>query len=280
MGQNRLGTPGFKFGASAFTLKIAAIVGMTCNHVANVFCTNMPDAAAILLYSLGGVTFPIMCYLLIEGYLHTSNLRKYALRLALFAIISQVPYSLLWGAIPNVLWTLLVCLGLLWAYDNFEKRWQFWLVAAFAYVATAPFDWGGVGIAMAVMFYLLRNQRNGIAIVMLIPLAATAISPICQLAEIYAAYGISPLTELIAIFDFNPETTALFLSMSDAENFILQSGFFVSKFSFIGYGTIGLGLASLLLYAYDGTRGKPLKFLFYAFYPAHLLVIWMISLVI
>lgn len=269
-----------RFGTSAFVLKIAAIVGMTCNHVANVFCTNMPDGAAILLYSLGGVTFPIMCYLLVEGYLHTSNLRKYAFRLGVFAVISQIPYSLLWGATPNVMWTLLVCLGLLWAYDNLEKRWQFWLITAVAYVATAPFDWGGVGIVMAVMFYLLRGQKNGIAIGMLIPLVATGIGPICQLIEIYAAYGISPLAELVAMFDLNAETAAIFLSLPDAGNHIPQAGFLVANFSFLGYSTIGFGLATLLLYSYNGTRGKPLKFLFYAFYPAHLIVIWAISLMV
>ena len=49
---------------SAFALKVAAIVGMTCNHIANVFGTELPGGVMVALYSLGGLTFPIMAYLL------------------------------------------------------------------------------------------------------------------------------------------------------------------------------------------------------------------------
>lgn len=267
-------------GISAFALKIAAIVGMACNHVANVFCTLMPDGLSLMMYSLGGLTFPIMCFLLTEGYRHTSDLRKYASRLAVFALVSQVPYSLLWGATPNVMWTLLICLGVLWAFDNIEKRWHFWLGTAAAYLLTSPFDWGGIGIAMALLFHVLRDRRNGIAIVMLVPFFATAINPAMNLLDMQQAYGLSVWSELAAIFGLTPEGSATMLTYPDGENLILQAGFFVANFSFIGYATIGFGLAALLLRAYNGRRGRPLKFLFYAFYPAHLMLIWLISLFI
>lgn len=67
----------------------------------------------VALYSLGGLTFPIMAYLLCEGYRHTSSVRRYAERLAVFAVVSQIPYSLLFGATGNVLITLLIGLGML-----------------------------------------------------------------------------------------------------------------------------------------------------------------------
>ena len=63
---------------TAFALKVAAIVGMTCNHIANVFGSELPGGAMVALYSLGGLTFPIMAYLLCEGYRHTSSVRRYA----------------------------------------------------------------------------------------------------------------------------------------------------------------------------------------------------------
>ena len=265
-------------GISAFALKIAAIVGMACNHIANVFCTLLPDCLSLVMYSLGGLTFPIMCFLLTEGYRHTSDLRKYATRLALFALISQIPYSLLWGGVPNVMWTLLICLGILWAFDNIEKRWVFWLGVVAAYFLTSSFDWGGVGIAMALLFHTLRNRRSGIALAMLVPFVATAINPAMNLLDAQQTYGLSIWSELTAILDFNPESSATMLAYSDAENLILQAGFFVTNFSFIGYATLGFGLATLLLCAYNEQRGRPLKFLFYAFYPAHLMLIWLASL--
>ena len=61
---------------TAFALKVAAIVGMTCNHIANVFGSELPGGAMVALYSLGGLTFPIMAYLLCEGYRHTSSVRR------------------------------------------------------------------------------------------------------------------------------------------------------------------------------------------------------------
>ena len=76
---------------TAFVLKVAAIVGMTCNHVANVFGSELPGGAMVALYSLGGLTFPIMAYLLCEGYRHTSSVRRYTERLAVFAVVSQIP---------------------------------------------------------------------------------------------------------------------------------------------------------------------------------------------
>ncbi len=326
---------------------------MTCNHVANVFCSLMPDGLAVFLYAVGGVTFPIMCFLLVEGYRHTSDLRKYATRLALFALISQVPYSLLWGPTPNVLWTLLIALGVLWAYDNLKPRWAFWLVLALAYFGTATFDWGSIGVVMALLFYLITNSpsvsnrfiqnrftqndfiqnasgenasgsgffthddsgennsetggfdplasgpesfgaeersqayagafnsavfgKAGLALVMLIPFAATLFDPVTALFGL-ASSGIPIWAELLAMFDFDASTSALFLSYSDPGLHILQAGFFAANFAIIGYATLGFGAATALLSSYNGRRGRPIKFFFYAFYPAHLFVIWILSL--
>lgn len=268
-----------RFGITGFTLKMAAIIGMACNHIANVFCYLMPDAMSVVLYSLGGLTFPIMAFLLVEGYFHTSDVRKYALRLAVFALISQVPYSLLWGATPNVLWTLLVGLGLLWAFDNLKPRWLFLPLFLAAYFVTAPFDWGGVGVAMIMLFYLLRNRRGGAAIVMLVPLIASIVSPLQSLADTQAL-GFNTAEALLAIFDFDTSTTPLPLAYDNPGNHILQAGFYVTNFGLIGYATLGFGLATLLIGFYSGKRGKPLKLFFYAFYPAHLALIWLLSLLV
>jgi len=42
----------------------------------------------------GGLCIPIFAFLLVEGFLHTSNFQKYLLRLLLCALISEVPYDL------------------------------------------------------------------------------------------------------------------------------------------------------------------------------------------
>ena len=65
-----------KLDISGFTLKVLAIVGMTCNHISHAFMPIMPHWVTFILYSFGGLTYPIMAFILVEGYIHTSNLKK------------------------------------------------------------------------------------------------------------------------------------------------------------------------------------------------------------
>ena len=73
---------------------------------------------------IGRITAPIMCFFIAEGYAHTSNLRRYALRLLFFAAVSHIPFLLLHGGLSQffettgVIWTLLMGLLAL----SFGKR--------------------------------------------------------------------------------------------------------------------------------------------------------------
>ena len=77
-------------------LKIIAIAAMTLDHCVAVF---MPQdmVGRWILRMLGRMAAPIMCYLIAEGYYHTSNLKKYMGRLLLVAVISHIPYNLCFG---------------------------------------------------------------------------------------------------------------------------------------------------------------------------------------
>lgn len=222
------------FGVDAFTLKIAAIVGMTANHVANVFGEALPGWAMVTLYSLGGLTFPIMAYLLCEGYRHTSDIRRYAMRLGIFAVVSQVPFSLLFGATGNVLITLLIGLGLLWSTNHVHST----SLRALAVVAglglSSLCDWGIIGPIMILLFWHLHDRPHGSALTML---------------AIALALGLPALSWALA------EPAALSVGV-------------------VGYYTVGFGLATLLIANYNGRRGRPMKWFFYAYYPAHLLALW------
>ncbi len=119
-------------GIDAFWLKVIAIVGMFSDHVGNVFGDMMPLWLKCLFFIPGGLTFPIMAYLMSEGYRHTSSFRRYVGRLLLFALVTQPIY--MWAfkfwvqpiaelpAVPllNILFTLAAGLFVLWLNDRME----------------------------------------------------------------------------------------------------------------------------------------------------------------
>lgn len=265
------------FEINSFALKIIAIAAMTCNHVANVFGPSLPGVIGFILYSLGGMTFPVMAFMLVEGYTHTSSIRNYALRLLAFAIVSQVPYSLLWGATPNVMFTLLVGLGVLWLSDNIESRPAFIAVFLAIIVFTANFDWGSIGIVVIYCFKHWNDDEHG-------ALKTTGLLVIILV--------LSNLTASEAFFEWfacltqlgcnNPTGCSVPVDSSSADfvSFVGFTGFSQSGFAILcemGYAVLGCGCAGVLLNRYNGKRGRSLKWFFYAYYPAHLFIIWIIS---
>ena len=81
-----------KTGMSSFALKTIAIIAMLIDHIAWAF---VPTGTILgqIMHIIGRITAPIMCYFIAEGYYHTHNMKKYALRLAIFALISHIAYN-------------------------------------------------------------------------------------------------------------------------------------------------------------------------------------------
>ena len=222
-----------KRGVSSFTLKVVAIVGMTFNHACYIFYPYLPAEALLLLFGFGGLTFPIMAFLLVEGYHHTSNIKRYAGRLLAFALVSQVPYGLFLAHNLNVLSTLLIGLGILYLYDTMESRGGFWLAAAALVTASALCDWGIIGPLMILMMRAIPDRRQGIVLPLLVPILGN---------------GLPALSDYMAAFD-------------------------PALLPFALYPLLGCTATIPLLLAYNGSRGRPMKWLFYAYYPAHILVL-------
>ena len=101
---------------SAAALHILAMTLMLMDHL---WATLLPSRD--WLTCAGRLAFPIFAFMAVEGYFHTHSFRKYALRLALFAVLSEVPFDLMYGGTwfypvhQNVIWTLLMgLLGIRW----------------------------------------------------------------------------------------------------------------------------------------------------------------------
>lgn len=238
-----------RFSISGSTLKIIAIVTMTIDHIAAVLLEPMLIAVSgewretlILLYQvlrgIGRLAFPIFCFLLVEGFLHTSNSRRYLLRLGIFAAVSEVPFDLAF----HQKW-----------YDSQYQNVFFTLFFGF--------------IAMMGIFWCRNRMTDGLRegkqwLYMLGFFGQFAVTLFCALAAWflhtdYGWYGVM----VIAL---------LYLLHTDKVKQILSG----AVLFFINLNLESLGAAAFLPIAlYNGKRGIRMKYFFYLYYPAHLLIL-------
>lgn len=122
----------------------------------------------IVLRSIGRLAFPIFCFLLVEGFLHTRNEMKYAGNLLLFAFISEIPFDLAFFDTPffmgaqNVYFTLFFGVTMMHFLKKQESNsWMQAVIVAVACVCAFLFkcDYMHWGILMIASFYLFRNMR-------------------------------------------------------------------------------------------------------------------------
>lgn len=220
-------------GIDSFALKLIAIVAMTCNHAAWVFGTTLPPVLLCIFYAVGGLTFPIMLFLLHVGYEHTRSVRNYALRLFVFALVAQVPYWLFLAHSANVLLTLLMCLGVFYFYDKWNHNVKFWLLFAVIAALSLFCDWGVMGPFMALVLHSYQDKRKRLIYSTAIPVLADGLP-------------------MVASFALAPSATSLGLLL---------------------YPLLGCSATIPLLLAYNGQRGRSLKWFFYAYYPLHIAVL-------
>ena len=227
----------YKYEISAFALKIIAILTMTCNHIANVFGESLPMGVRFPLYAIGGLTFPIMAFLIVEGYHRTSNLQKYMQRLLLFGLLSLFPFFWTLGESLNVLFTLLLGLVCLSLRDRMKNKPMFWVCFTGIVFSTVFCDWSLIGVPLIFAYGTVKGEKRRI----ILPAAAAT------------AFGLL----LIATMSLFFERDSILILMDCA------------------FSLAGLVVIPLLL-SYHGKRGyspPELRYLFYVYYPAHLLVI-------
>lgn len=152
---------------SAAGLHILAMFFMLLDHL---WATVVPGND--WLTCLGRLAFPIFAFLIAEGYFYTKNLKKYLLRLFLCALVSEIPFNLMYaGRIfyplhQNVLWTFLISLGLIRWNEKIREaklprrilRWMVSLLAGFLLGTVTFVDYYGYGVLMVLVFYFFRGN--------------------------------------------------------------------------------------------------------------------------
>ena len=226
---------------NGFHLKLIAICTMLIDHMGY---TLFPGV--MWLRCVGRVAFPIFCFLIAEGCVYTHDRKKYAARLLVFALLSEIPYNLMnsgmiWDPYDqNVLWTLLTGALVCWLIDWALKKCTplsfvltgaamvaaYWLLEAFRT------DYGGWGMLLVAAFYGVHRAPSGAVVKM-----------------IAQAFGLA----------------------------------FFSLGVMGGYLSIELwSLVSLApIWLYNGQRGfshKAVQYGFYTFYPVHILILSLIAM--
>ena len=151
---------------SAFALKIIAMVTMFIDHlfascidpygvdVWNISRHIVPGTGTTLYWigrMIGRIAFPIFCFQIVEGVRYTKNWKRYMARLALLALISEIPFDLMYGGTwfypihQNVIWTLLIGLAGIHLMEKTRKKQKLWIFILCA--GTAVLVWTSMYIA-------------------------------------------------------------------------------------------------------------------------------------
>lgn len=165
---------------SGSALKVLAVLIMLLDHGAFVLLSQSPKAMTPFFYlgqtgisayricrDIGRAAFPIFCFLLIEGFLHTKNRKKYGQNLLLFALISEIPWNFMFANTwryekQNVFFTLFLGYLAFCALDHFKNQELMQLFCMLGLFAVSYFlraDYGWKGYVFLLILYVLRNKK-------------------------------------------------------------------------------------------------------------------------
>ena len=244
--QNTNVTGSGKMDLSAAALHILAMAFMLMDHL---WATLLP--AQEWLTCVGRIAFPIFAFMAVEGYFHTHNLKKYLLRMLIFAVISEVPFDLMYGGTwfypvhQNVIWTLMMGLAGIHLMETVRKKkrtFVYILVSAIVVIlggllgTLSMVDYYGIGVLTVFIFYFFRGRKWW-----------------CLLGQVLALYWVN--VELLG-------------------GLMYPIRLFGMEFELCQQGLALLALLPIWLYrGRQGYHSKPFQYFCYAFYPMHMLVI-------
>ncbi|MBE5965922.1 MAG: hypothetical protein E7255_02995 [Lachnospiraceae bacterium] len=239
----------------SFTLKMIAIITMLIDHIGAIF---IPENTLLyfIFRGIGRLAFPIFVFLIVEGFYHTSNIKRYLARLGAFALLSEIPFDIAFynsnhpGAnlvreiskgeytivlnrmmqSQNVFFTLFLGLLLITLINRVEKKFQNEVIYSSAIISALT-------LVFCFAAFLLRTD-----------------------------YSYAGILLIAAFYLFRGNKVLLTVSL------LIVSG------GIIGSINILATLSMLFISLYNGEKGKDIKYFFYIFYPAHLLLLYIVRL--
>ena len=288
---------------STFAFKMIATIFMFIDHLAASFQINdngiLSFESLTLMRAMGRLSLPIFAYFLIVSYGKTKNISKYISRIHLGAIISQIPFSLLFNQsfyankyinLFSYKYENLIFIGLIIvSYFLFITNKKFtkdlfivtfvWLLSPLYIVYKGAYIFNPTdlnifyefGLSLIVIYLLDEiNQEFEFASIKSIFIIMVIIGLSFYIDRV-GNYGFSVLLLIMLLFAFR-------------NNQYIQSGvislwgYFMYSYSILNVFFVLLAGVSLLFY--NGKKGKGLKSFFYIFYPLHLIILIFVSIII
>lgn len=240
-----------KEGARTFlpmsVLKLIAIMAMLIDHLAWGYLDDH-TAGAQVMHVIGRLTLPIMCFGIAEGFRRTSNISKYCLRLLIFGVISSAPFYMFFGKMyggrVNIILDLLMALLVLIIQNdpNTGKRTRIIGTALLITASALIGGWPVLPILYVMIFYYFREDFRKIAIW-------------------FSSVTVAMVLGITAFWFLNNRFGWVVLDWSWEDKLYL----------------LGFILPLFLIYRYNGKRDlsnfRMPSWLFYFFYPVHLLAL-------
>ncbi len=235
-----------RFELTSFVLHLLAMGLMLLDHM---WATVVPENA--WMTTIGRMAFPIFAFMIVEGYFHTHDLKKYVGRMLIFAVISEIPFNLMMGQTvfypmhQNVLWTFLIGIWMIYLNEKARKTGKVWLrvlvgvgtvLASTVLGLVTMVDYNHYGVYTVLVFYFFRGSRWWQRLGQLLCLGYINTALIAGIGTSFHLFGM--------------------------ELFVPQQAFAV--------------LALIPIWLYHGKQGphpKWFQYTCYAFYPVHILVL-------
>ena len=138
-------------------LEWIAMVTMLIDHLGVSFFPDVP-----FLRMIGRIAFPLYCFFIVLGLTRTRNQKRYLQRLLIIALISQIPYNLVFPTLRlNVVFGLLAGAMLIYIYEKYNGKLKWVLVTTIIIIVFLSNDYvsyGIYGVLLCLMYYFLKDK--------------------------------------------------------------------------------------------------------------------------